>query len=73
MKCHVLDVPVLIPEKPNGVAMHTRVRDHGADLKNHRSSSAFVAYAEEEGHLTDWSGVAVIGQNFTQKKNTKNS
>ena len=44
------------------------MREHRADLKNLRPSSAFVAHAEEEGHLTDWPGAAVIGQNFTKTR-----
>ena len=39
----------------------TRVREHRTDLRYHRSSSAFVAHAVEEGYLPDWTGAAVVG------------
>ena len=49
-----------------GRGIRTRVREHRADLRYHRSSSAFVAHAEEEGHLPDWTGAAVVGQNLSK-------
>ena len=31
---------------------------------------AFVAHAEEQGQLLDWSAAAVVGQNFTKTQRT---
>ena len=42
------------------------MREHRADLRYHRSSSAFVAHAEKEGHLPDWKSAAVVGQNLSK-------
>ena len=65
IRCHVVDVRVLITEKPD--REYARVYANiERTLRNHGSSSAFVVHAEEEGHLPDWTGAAVVGQEFTK-------
>ena len=49
-----------------GRELRTRVSEHRADLRNHILSSAFLAHAEEEGHLPDWLDAAIKGKNFTK-------
>ena len=53
-----------------GRGLRTRLREHKADLRFHRKSNAFVAHAEEAGHLPNWSGAASLSKEFskTQRK-----
>ena len=53
-----------------GRGLRTRIREHKADVRFHRESNAFVAHAEETGHLPNWSGAASISKDFskTQRK-----
>ena len=50
-----------------GRGLTTRMREHKADLRFHRSSNAFVAHVDEVGHLPDWAGAASI-RNLTRSQ-----
>ena len=49
-----------------GRGLLTRVREHKAELRYHRPSSAFVAHVDDKGHLPNWSDAASLDRNFTK-------
>ena len=51
-----------------GRGMETRIREHKADLRHHRSSNAFVAHVDEEGHLPNWLGAVSLTRSLAKSQ-----
>ena len=49
-----------------GRSLETRVKEHRADLRNHRPSNALVVHAERMDHLPDLSASSVIHKNLSK-------
>ena len=58
-------------ETARGLA--TRLKEHKADVRHHRLSSALVAHIDKAGHLPSWSNAKVLrkGLNRRQRKVTE--
>ena len=51
-----------------GRGLATRVREHRADVRYHRTSSAFVAHVDEAGHLPDWTTATSLETGLTKSQ-----
>ena len=45
-----------------------RLREHRADVKHHRHTSALLNHIQEEDHLPKWDYAEVLGNNLSKKK-----
>ena len=50
-----------------GRGLATRLKEHRADIKHHRLSSALVNHAVQEGHLPEWSQASTLRSGMTKK------
>ena len=46
----------------------TRLKEHKADVRHHRHTSALVAHIDEVGHLPKWDGAEVMRKGLTKKQ-----
>ena len=44
----------------SGRGLPTRLKEHKADLRHHRTSNALVMHAERTDHLPNWAGATVV-------------
>ena len=49
-----------------GRGLHTRLKEHKNDLRNHRMSKAIVIHADHDGHLPKWDGARALHSNLTK-------
>ena len=51
-----------------GRGLATRVREHRADVRYHRTTSAFVAHIDEAGHLPNWATATSLETGLTKSQ-----
>ena len=50
-----------------GRGLPTRLKEHKADVRHHRLSSALVDHIDKEGHLPEWSQASVLRSGLDRK------
>ena len=51
-----------------GRGLQTRLKEHRADVRHHRTSNALVIHAEHSGHLPNWGGAGVLHSNLEKSE-----
>ena len=66
----IYQIPCGTCKKPyfgeSGRGLPTRLKEHKADMRHHRTSNALVIHAERTDHLPNWSEASVLHKNFSK-------
>ncbi|XP_069985541.1 uncharacterized protein [Penaeus vannamei] len=54
-----------------GRGFNTRINEHGADGRHHKTSNTMVVHVDEAGHLSNWKEAEITHEELSKKGHTK--